>query len=49
MRLARWIFWLAGLYGIAVLLPQYFLLDKIGRESPMAAAAPPRLLRSSYL
>jgi hypothetical protein len=36
MRLARWIFWLAGAYGLAVVLPQYFLLEQIGRDSPPA-------------
>jgi hypothetical protein len=34
--LARCIFWLAGLYGLAVLLPQYFLLEQISRDSPPA-------------
>jgi hypothetical protein len=36
MITARWIFWLAGLYGLAVILPQYFLLDRIGRDNPPA-------------
>jgi hypothetical protein len=36
MHIARWIFWLAGLYGLAVVLPQYFLLDQIERDSPPA-------------
>jgi hypothetical protein len=36
MTLARWIFWLAGLYGLAVLLPQYFLLEQIARDTPAA-------------
>lgn len=36
MQLARWIFWLAGVYGLAVVLPQYFLLEKIGRDAPPA-------------
>jgi hypothetical protein len=34
MQLARWIFWGAGVYGLAVVLPQYFLLEKIGHDSP---------------
>jgi hypothetical protein len=34
MSVARWIFWLAGLYGLAVLSPQYFLLEQIGRNFP---------------
>jgi hypothetical protein len=36
MQLARWIFWIAGLYGLAVILPQYFLLEQIGRDHPPA-------------
>jgi len=36
VQLARWIFWLAGLYGLAVILPQYFLLERIGVDSPPA-------------
>jgi hypothetical protein len=36
MQLARRTFWTAGLYGLAVILPQYFLLDKIGRDNPPA-------------
>lgn len=36
MSLARWIFWIAGLYGLAVLLPQYFLLEQIARDTPPA-------------
>src|SRR5262245_36389833 len=34
MNLERWIFWIAGGYGLAVLAPQYFLLDQIGRDQP---------------
>jgi len=33
-RLARWIFLVAGIYGIAVLLPQYFLEAELGRRFP---------------
>ena len=36
MRIVRWIFWVAGVYGLAVLLPQYFLLEQIGRDQPPA-------------
>src|SRR4029079_5891563 len=36
IRLARWIFWVAGLYGLAVLVPQYFLLEQIARDTPPA-------------
>lgn len=36
MKFARWTFNLAGIYGLAALLPQYFLLDKIARDTPPA-------------
>lgn len=36
MRLAQWIFWVAGVYGLLVVVPQYFLLEKIGRDFPPA-------------
>jgi hypothetical protein len=42
MRLARWIFWLAAAYGIMVLVPQYFLLNEIGRKHP------PEITHSEY-
>jgi len=34
MRFARIVFLVAGLYGLAALLPQYFLLEKNGRDYP---------------
>ena len=34
MRFARWVFRLAGIYGLIVLLPQYFLEERIGRDDP---------------
>jgi hypothetical protein len=33
-QFARWVFGVAGVYGLAVLVPQYFLEDRIGRDSP---------------
>ena len=36
MKLVKIIFNVAGVYGIAVLVPQYFLLDRIGQQSPPA-------------
>jgi len=33
-RLPKWIFLVAGLYGIAVLLPQYFLEGELARRFP---------------
>jgi hypothetical protein len=34
MASARLLFRIAGVYGLAVLLPQYFLEGRIGRDSP---------------
>jgi hypothetical protein len=34
MRFARIVFTVAGIYGIIVLLPNYFLLERIGRDTP---------------
>jgi hypothetical protein len=36
MRFARWVFLIAGLYGLAVMLPQYFLKARIARDYPPA-------------
>lgn len=33
-RFARRIFLIAGIYGLLVMLPQYFLEEKIGRDYP---------------
>lgn len=38
--LARWIFLLAGIYGLLVLLPQYLLEGQIGRDDPPAITHP---------
>lgn len=40
MRFARYSFLVAGIYGILVLLPQYFLEDKIGTDTPPAITHP---------
>ena len=34
MRFARWVFLLAGIYGLAVMVPQYFMEAKVGRDYP---------------
>jgi hypothetical protein len=34
MKFARWIFGAAGIYGLVVIVPLYFLEDRIGRETP---------------
>jgi hypothetical protein len=40
MLFARWIFRIAGVYGLAVLLPQYFLEARLGRDYPPAITHP---------
>jgi hypothetical protein len=34
MKFARWVFLVAGIYGLAVLLPQYFLQARVDRDYP---------------
>lgn len=33
-RTVRWIFRIAGIYGVLVIAPQYFLEARIGRDTP---------------
>jgi len=33
-RFARRVYTVAGIYGLLVMLPQYFLADRIGRDTP---------------
>lgn len=40
MRFARWTFAIAGIYGLIVLLPHYFLESFIGRQFPPAITHP---------
>lgn len=40
MGFARWVFRCAGIYGLLVLLPQYFLEDRIGQDAPPAITHP---------
>jgi hypothetical protein len=34
MKFAKIVFWIAGIWGILVLTPLYFLFDRIGRQDP---------------
>lgn|GEM_PF-191180 len=34
MKFARWVFRIAGIYGLIVLAPQYFIEEKFGLENP---------------
>jgi hypothetical protein len=36
MAFSRWLFRIAGIYGLIVLVPQYFLENKIGEQTPPA-------------
>ena len=40
MRFARWVFRIAGIYGLIVLTPQYFMEEQVGRDSPPAITHP---------
>ena len=40
MRFARLTFLIAGIYGLVVMLPQYFLEAKTGRDFPPAITHP---------
>jgi len=40
MQFARRVFLIAGIYGLIVLVPQYFLEGQIGRDSPPAITHP---------
>jgi uncharacterized membrane protein len=40
MRFAKIVFWSAGIWGVLVLTPLYFLLDTIGRQTPPALTHP---------
>jgi hypothetical protein len=40
MRFARWVFAIAGVYGLLVLTPQYFMETQIGRDYPPAITHP---------
>jgi hypothetical protein len=40
MTFAKRVFLIAGIYGLIVLLPQYFLIEKNGRDFPPAITHP---------
>ena len=39
-RFARRVYTIAGVYGLIVMLPQFFLYDRIGRDNPPAITHP---------
>ena len=40
MRFARWVFRIAGIYGLLVLLPQYLMEERVGLDDPPAITHP---------
>src|SRR5436305_13708769 len=40
MKFAKLIFWIAGVWGVLVLTPLYFIFDVIGRQDPPAITHP---------
>ncbi len=40
MKFARYVFAVAGIYGLLSLVPMYFLEDQIGRDAPPAITHP---------
>ncbi|HVT28159.1 MAG TPA: hypothetical protein VHE81_09095 [Lacipirellulaceae bacterium] len=40
MRFARWVFLLAGICGIIVIIPPYFLEQRFGQDHPPAVSHP---------
>jgi hypothetical protein len=40
MTFCRWLFRIAGIYGLLVLVPQYLMEDRIGQDSPPAIIHP---------
>jgi hypothetical protein len=40
MKFAKMVFLVAGIYGLIVLLPSYFLKEQIGRDYPPAITHP---------
>jgi hypothetical protein len=40
MKFARWVFLIAGIYGVAVVLPQFFLEQQVNHDFPPAITHP---------
>jgi hypothetical protein len=40
MRFARWVFSIAGIYGVVMVTPQYWLEDRLGQDYPPAITHP---------
>ena len=46
MKFAKFVFLVAGIYGLIVLLPQYFLEGKTGRDFPPSITHPSFIMAS---
>ena len=40
MKFAKWVFLLAGIYGVLIVTPQFFLEERISRDYPPAITHP---------
>jgi hypothetical protein len=40
MKFAKVVFWVAGIWGVVVITPLYFIFDLIGKEDPPAITHP---------
>lgn len=40
MKFAKVVFWIAGIWGVLILTPLYFMFDVIGRQDPPAITHP---------
>lgn len=40
MKFAKIVFWIAGIWGLVIITPLYFLFDMIGRQDPPAITHP---------
>jgi hypothetical protein len=40
MKFAKVVFWVAGIWGLAVITPLYFMFDLIGKQDPPAITHP---------
>ena len=40
MRFAKLVFWIAGIWGVLLITPLYFMLDFVGRNDPPAVTHP---------
>ncbi len=49
MKFAKIVFWCAGIWGILVLTPLYFMFDVIGRQDPPPITIPRFITASSEL